>query len=247
MLAALVMTVCSCANSGKSYGPTVIPPGYDPGQTGLGFLPEQAVRGYLFKSYKADGNSRWNNNWATNLDLTGVAWNDPRMATLISPSHVVMAAHFNRPLDIPLVFHDRSGTPYERRIVASKNLAVGDITVARLNAPLPPQVKWYRFANASDATIGRPAIVSHEKATVSVHRIQAVGGNTISFSWIPGLNPVYGRNLIPGDSGHPSFLIKNGRLVLLETHTSGGPGSGPFYGSPAVQASVQAAMAEMGK
>lgn len=242
-LAALTLFVAAC---GPSYGPTVIPPGYDKGQTGLDFLPEKADRGYLFSSYDAKGKSSWRNNWAANLDLTGVSWNDPRCATLVAPGYVVMAAHFTRPAEVPLAFHDRSGKLHERRIVATKRLAIGDITVGKLDQPLPSEVKWYRFANASDATLRRPAIISHEKATLSVHRIEAVGANAISFAWIPGLNPVYGRNLISGDSGHPSFLIKNGGLVLLETHTSGGPGTGPFYGSPDVQAAVRAAISEMG-
>lgn len=242
-LAAISIALSSCS---PSFGPTVIPPGLDQGQKGLEFLPEKAVRGYVFKSYSADGKASWHDNWATRLDLSGVAWNDPRCATLISANHVVMAAHFIRPADIPLVFHDRDGKPHQRTVTAVKSIPGTDIAVAKLSAPMPPQVRRYPFANASDAWIGRPAIVSHEKRTVSVHRISSVQGTLISFEWIPGLNPVYGRNLIPGDSGHPSFVIKNGGLALLETHSSGGAGTGPFYGSLAVQAAVRAAMAELG-
>ncbi|MDG1671900.1 MAG: hypothetical protein P8H96_13615, partial [Akkermansiaceae bacterium] len=44
----------------------------------------------------------------------------------------------------------------------------------------------------------------------------------------------WGKKLIKGDSGNPSFLIDGQELVLVETHTSGGPGAGPFYGSAIV-------------
>jgi hypothetical protein len=221
--------------------------GGDPAQSGLGFLPKQAERGTLFSYYQPKGRSKWKNNWAGRLDLTGVSWNDPRTATLISPSHVVMAGHFIRPADVPVMFHDKNGKPYERFIAKVRPLGgVGDIAVAKLNLPLPPEVKFYRFAKSSEATIGRPVIITDQTSTLSVHRIAAVNGGSIRFEYIPGLNPYYGRNLIVGDSGNPSFLLQNnGELVLLETHTTGGPGAGPFYGDPKVQAAIRAAISDM--
>ncbi len=236
----LSLALCACA---PSSGPSI-----QPGTTtsGLGFLPAQAEKGTLFKYYQAKGSSKWLNNWAANLNLTGVSWNDTRTATLISPSHVVMAAHYTRPSDVPVMFHDRDGNPHERYITSVRYLNTGDISVGRLNRPLPPEVKWYRMASPSDATIGRPVITSDQRNVLSVHRIKAVTGPVISFDYVPGLDPVYQRNLVVGDSGSPTFILKSGELVLLETHTSGGPGSGPFYGDPTVQASIRAAMAEMG-
>lgn len=236
----LSLLLCACA---PSQGPSILP---ENTTTGLGFLPAQAEKGTLFKYYQAKAPSKWLNNWAANLDLTGVSWNDTRTATLISPSHVVMAAHYMRPSDVPVMFHDKKGNPYERYITAVRTLNTGDIAVGRLNLPLPPEVKWYRMANASDATIGRPVITSDQTSTLSVHRIGSINGAVVFLDHVPGLNPVYRRNLVVGDSGHPSFLLKGGQLVLLETHTTGGPGAGPFYGDPAVQASVRAAMAELG-
>ncbi len=231
---------------GPSGGPSITATSGDPAQSGLGFLPKQAERGTLFSYYQPNGQSKWKNNWATRLDLTGVSWNDPRTATLISPSHVVMAAHFTRPANVPVMFHDKKGKPYERFIAKVRPLGgVGDIAVAKLNLPLPPEVKYYRLAKASEATVGRPVIVTDQTNTLSVHRIAAVNGGSIRFEYIPGLNPYYGRNLIVGDSGNPSFLLQNGELVLLETHTTGGPGAGPFYGDPKVQAAIRAAITDM--
>lgn len=213
----------------------------------LEFLPGRAEKGSLFRYYRPTGGSSWLGNWTQPFDLTGVSWNDSRTATLISRSHVVMAAHFIRPSNVPVVFHDRNGKPHERYITAVRKLdAVGDIAVGRLNLPLPPEIKSYRFASASRATPGRPVLVTDQTQTISVHRIAAVSGPVVQLRHIPELNPVYTRNLVVGDSGNPSFLLENGELTLLETHTHGGPGSGPFYGDSQVQSAIRAAMAELG-
>lgn len=233
----LLLGACAPGN-----GPSVT----TPGQSDLGFLPDKAEQGRLFQYYQPKAGSKWQNNWTTKLDLTGVSWNDARTATLISPNHVVMAAHFIRPSDVAVMFHDKKGNPHERYITAVRPLAVGDVAVAKLNLPLPPEVRPYKFATTADAWIGRPVITSDQTSTLSVHRIEAVSGSVIRLGYVPGLNPIYQRNLVVGDSGNPSFLLKNGELVLLETHSTGGPGAGPFYGDPQVQAAIRSAMAELG-
>jgi hypothetical protein len=238
-LFSISLLICACA---PGNGPSIV----TPGQSGLGFLPEKAEMGRLFQYYQPKAGSKWRKNWAARLDLTGVSWNDARAATLISPSHVVMAGHFTRPSNVAVMFHDKKGNPYERYITAVRPLAFSDIAVGRLNLPLPPEVKYYALATTADAWIGRPVITSDQTSTLSIHRIEAVSGSGIRLGYVPGLNPIYQRNLIVGDSGHPSFLLKDGNLVLLETHTTGGPGAGPFYGDPQVQAAIRAAMAEMG-
>ena len=216
-------------------------------QGGLGFLPARPEKGKLFQYYQPKAASKWRGNWTRAFDLTGVAWNDPRTATLISPSHVVMAAHFIRPSDVAVMFHDKQGNPHERYIKAVRKLdGVGDIAVARLNRPLPAEVKHYRLVRPGRATVGKHVIITDQTSTLSVHRIGAISGGVISFEFAPDLDPVYRRNLVVGDSGNPSFLLENGELFLLETHTTGGPGAGPYYGDPAVQAVVRAAMAELG-
>jgi hypothetical protein len=236
---ALFISACAPA-----YGPSFR--GDSP--SGLGFLPEKAEKGTLFEYYQPKDPSKWKRNWTSKMDLTGVSWNDSRTATLIAPSYVVMAAHYARPSDVPVMFHDKRGKPYERFIIATKMLTgVGDIAVAKLHLPLPSAVKPYRFAKASEAAGGKPVLVTDQTKTLSVHQIDAVSGGVIRFGYIPGLNPIYQRNLIVGDSGNPSFLLDHGELVLLETHTTGGPGAGPFYGDPAVQAAIRSTMAELSR
>ncbi len=240
----VTLMLCGC---GSRNGPSAVSSNLESQQRGLDFLPKQAEKGTLFTYYQPTAPSKWRNNWTSALDLSGVSWNDSRTATLISPSYVVMAAHYIRPSNVPLMFHDKQGKPHQRFISKLKILdSAGDIAVAKLNLPLPSEVKYYRLAKASEATVGRPVIVSDQTNTLSVHRIGAIAGGVVRLEFIPGLNPVYRRNLIVGDSGNPSFLWENGELILLETHTTGGPGAGPFYGDPQVQTAIQAAVQEMG-
>ncbi len=239
LLFSISLLVCACA---PGNGPSVTAAG----QGGLEFLPKQAEKGVLFKYYQPKAGSKWRNNWTGKLDLTGVSWNDATTATLISPSHVVMAGHFIRPSSVAVMFHDKRGKPYERYLTGVRKLAGTDVAVGRLNLPLPPEVRRYRFASPAEATVGRAVIVSDQTKVLSVHRIEVVAGGGVRFGYVPGLNPIYQRNLIIGDSGNPSFLLKNDELVLLETHTTGGAGAGPFYGDPQVQAAIRAAMADLG-
>ena len=213
----------------------------------LELLAAEPEKGTLFKYYQPRGESPRRNNWAAPLDFSGISWNDMRCATLISPSHVVMAAHFIRDARTPAMFHDRLGQPEERFIVSHKVLTgIGDIAVGKLNMRLPSGYEAYRFASVADATPGTPVITTDQTLTASVHQIRGVFGKGVALDWVPSIDPIYRRHLIPGDSGHPTFILKNGELLLLETHTTGGPGAGPFYGDPEVQQAIRAAMIELG-
>lgn len=239
LLACLLFPACGPGN-----GPSITNVGVS--ADGLGFLPKQAEKGTLFRYYQPSAVSAWRSNWTSAFDLTGVSWNEATTATLIASKYVVMAAHFQRSAHSPVMFHDKNGNPTERYIVAVQTIPGTDVAVGKLNLPVPPEIKRYAFASATDAPIGRPVIITDQTKTLSVHRIAGISGTVIGFGNIPGLNPIYQRNLIVGDSGNPTFLVKNGRLFLLETHTTGGPGAGPFYGDPQLQAAIRAAMARMG-
>jgi len=212
----------------------------------LGLLPATPEKGTLFAYYEPKGLAKWNRNWTYDLDLTGVSWNDTRTATLIDQQYVVMAAHYIRPSDLPVMFHDRKGNPVERYLVQVKSLApMADVAVGKLNLPVPGSIKHYSFAPAKDLTQGRAVLITDQTKTVSVHQIQAVSGKTISFAYHSQLDPIYRRNLIVGDSGNPTFIISGNDVKLLETHHFGGPGSGPCYANGEIQAAIRAAIAEM--
>jgi hypothetical protein len=212
----------------------------------LALLPSSPQKGTLFDYYEARGKAKWNRNWTYPLDMTGVSWNDNRTATLIDEQHVVMAAHYMRPPEVPVMFHDRDGNPVERYIVRSRSLApMADVAVGKLNLPVPASIKRYRFATLSELRPGRAVLITDQTKTISVHQIRMTAGNTVSFEYHPQIDAVYRRNLITGDSGNPTFVISQNDLKLLETHHYGGPGSGPCYASGDIQAAIRAAIEEM--
>ncbi len=212
----------------------------------LAFLPAKPEKGRIFNFYNHHGPSIRGGNWTSRFDLTGVSWNDTRTATAISRRHVVMAAHFIRPTTVPLIFHDRSGARHVRTITRVQTLGgVGDIAIGSLNAPLPPGVAHYPLATAADGEPMRLALVTDQTMTLSLHRIGRVSAGRVMLGYDPLIPKTYNRNLIVGDSGNPAFAISGGNLRLLTTFTTGGPGTGPFYGDPAVSAAVNAAMARL--
>jgi hypothetical protein len=212
----------------------------------LGLLPGSPEKGVLFSYYEPKGLAKWKRNWTYALDMTGVSWNDSRTATLVDDQFVVMAAHYIRPMNVPVMFHDREGKPVERYIIAVRSLApMADVAIGKLNLPVPSEIKRYRFAPMSEVKPGRAVLITDQTKTVSVHQIQSLNGGLISFSYHPGIDSIYRRNLIVGDSGNPSFVISGNDVVLLETHFYGGPGSGPCYADLRIQQAVRAAIAEM--
>ena len=85
-------------------------------------------------------------------------------------------------------------------------------------------------------------IVSDQNRNLFVHRIAGFGNGIVAFKHQANNLHGWSKNLVVGDSGNPSFLIVGNDLVLLETHTTGGPGAGPYYGDAAVQQSVRRAV-----
>jgi hypothetical protein len=207
-------------------------------------LGDSKDRGKVFEYYEPKGQSKRASNWTSALDLTGVSWNDTRTCTLISRQHVVMAAHYIRPSDVPVMFHDDVGTPHERYIIAVKSLAPQhDVAIGKLNLPLPTGVKHYDLASPADARIGNDALVTDQTKHINIHQISMRDASgRIGFAYDPALPVQVKRNLVVGDSGNPSFILSGGDLKLLETHTFGGPGSGPDYSNPLLQSAIREAM-----
>ncbi len=230
---ALAVCLASCSDSdGSSRSPILPPPSAPPG---------------IFKSYRADGNSSMAEGWTQGFDMSGVSFNDTRTATLITPRHVVMAKHYARPAAAPVVFHDRQGKFIQRKIIGFAEGA-GDVMVGLLDEPVPSNYRPYPLlATGADvsALVNRSVIVSDQNRNLFIHQIAGFGSGTIAFKHDKSESHGWSKNLIVGDSGNPSFLIVGRELVLIETHTTGGPGAGPFYGDPAVQQSVRQAVRKL--
>jgi hypothetical protein len=185
--------------------------------------------------------------WTRGMDMSGVSFNDTRTATLITPRHVVMAKHYARPAAAPVVFHDRSGKRIQRKLIGF-SAGAGDVMVGLLDEPVPGNYRPYPLpAVGSDAAamIGKPVIVSDQNRNLFVHLIDGVGMGLIVFKHDTSECHGWSKQLVVGDSGNPSFVIVGNELVLVETHTTGGAGAGPYYGYPAVQQSVRQAVQKL--
>ncbi len=216
----------------------------------------------IFSSYQSNGKSQWANNWMKHINFTGVAWDHKKAGVLISDRHVIMSAHYIRPVGSTLTFHDRAGNPVKRKLAAFRNTrrtfkSFPDIAVGRLDRPVPRSITYYPVLPGGDYSSllnGARVIVTNQHREVLIFKIRDVLNRPdleyarlqiglkqdIDFSW--------SEKLITGDSGHPTFLYYNGQLILIATHTSGGWGpEGPFYGGTFNQRYILQAAAALDK
>ena len=181
--------------------------------------------------------------WSRSFDMSGVSFNEKMTLTLVTRRHVIMASHYRRKPGDKVVFHNRMGMRVERTLVGVIGV-VGDVAVGLLDSDVPPDLKVYALpAPREDFSLlkGTTAAVTGQNRRIFFHEIDRVGSTSIAFRHPKVTKHGWGKNLVKGDSGNPSFFISKGELVLIETHTSGGAGSGPFYGSPLIQKKLSAA------
>ncbi|YCM43586.1 hypothetical protein V2O64_19960 [Verrucomicrobiaceae bacterium 227] len=210
-------------------------------------LPAKGGDPDIFRLYSRVGDSKLKAGWASGMDMSGVSFDERMTATLVSRRHVVMANHFQRKVGMKVVFHDRQGKYLERYLVQVSGVA-GDVAVGLLDRPVPGGYRVYPLPASStvpEALVGRPVVVSDQNRRLFFHKVRRVGGGGISFEFDREDKHGWGKSLVSGDSGNPSFLIVGRELVLVETHTTGGPGAGPYYGNAGVQEKLKAVMARM--
>lgn len=209
----------------------------------------------VFTSYQPRGPVKWSSGWARRINLTGVSWSQKQAGTAITPRHIVLAAHYALGKGKQVTFHDRSGKPHTRTITQlvslrnRKDEARSDIAVALLDRALPPEVKTYRLlpprTDYPQTLTGCPALVTEQQRRVYIHQVRSLFGRSISFQKSKDYPEEVFKSLIVGDSGNPSFLLVGGEPVLIETHTGGGGGSGPFYSAPEIFAALQETVAAL--
>lgn len=211
----------------------------------------------LFAGYRRRAPSQWNQGWPRRIDFSGVSWSHRQAGTAITPRHIVLAAHYQLKVGASITFHERSGKVHTRKIaqkISFRGQKVpahkrSDIAVALLDSPLPPTIKTYRLLPPREdyghTLVGAPVLVTEQKRRIFIHQIRRCSGRSIAFQKHPDFPESLYKNLIKGDSGHPSFILVGGEPVLIETHTGGGGGSGPFYSDPTLFEAVRGAVAEL--
>lgn len=185
--------------------------------------------------------------WARNFDMSGISFDQRQTATLVTRRHVVMAKHYQRRPGSKVIFHSRTGKRLER-ILTQVRPVFGDIAVGLLNLDVPSDYKVYPLPVPKEDfshLVGRTAAITDQNRRIFFHKVAIVNTFYMSFRHEEPKRYGWGKRLIGGDSGNPSFLIASGDLVLVETHSSGGGGAGPFYGSPKIHGIIQSAIDEL--
>ena len=227
----LSLVVISCASKNPvALGSSNLPP--------LGGSPN------IFKRYSVRNDAEMMDGWSRNFDMSGVSFNEKMTLTLVTRRHVVMASHYRRRPGAKVVFHNRMGKRVERTLVSVFGV-VGDVAVGLLDSDVPPDLKIYALPEPREnfsSLKGETAVVTGQNRRIFFHEIDRVSPTVIGFRHPKLAKHGWGKNLVKGDSGNPSFIISGNELVLIETHTSGGGGSGPFYGCPIIQEKLSAAI-----
>jgi hypothetical protein len=93
-----------------------------------------AFKKQIYASYGESSVVTRQNNWAKDLDFSGVAWDDPQAGTLIHPRVALVATHFksNRGVGSSITFHDSQGVPQTRIIEKVKSLTSTDTDITIL-------------------------------------------------------------------------------------------------------------------
>lgn len=206
----------------------------------------------IFAVYNKDGKSILSKNWVKKFDASGISFNSTRAGTLVTPSHVVVATHYQHAMGSKLVFHDRMGNREERTVIARKKVK-GDCAVALLDKPLPWNFTPYpllKHRAGIEKELEREFVfVTDKNRRLFVHQARAFDADKVVLKFDEKEKIGYGKDLQKGDSGNPAFVMVGGKPVLFETHSKAGSGGliiGVFYGNPDLQKALESAIKEVG-
>ncbi|SFV62473.1 hypothetical protein MNB_SM-4-1783 [hydrothermal vent metagenome] len=175
-------------------------------------------------------------NWTSQFDFTGVAWNSIKAGTLVTNQHILVAAHFARAVGEEVRFYTKEGKEVVRTIVALKTLEqydnrISDSCIEKLNAPVPNSIKVYSIINAEglddfSSLNGSPLILTDQRRKAYVDVIPSFNGTALlmNFAKYNKVSTLMYHKIIGGDSGGPIFSVVDGELVivaLVNHYTSG--------------------------
>lgn len=187
--------------------------------------------------------------WAYGVDLTPISpWNScggQYMAgTLVSPKHVLFATHYQIAAGSTIRFVSTNNTVATRTITGIEALPgytpyYPDITLGGLDSDVPAGISFATILPAS-YTGCMPGGVSRCPALNLDAEEKALVSDLLRLTTASGWNGAMVQNQVPidntriqfyesqigGDSGNPTCIIVNGKLILLTVATFGGPGYG---------------------
>lgn len=190
----------------------------------------------------------WNPNcWASSLDWSGVAisnstGNNRRGATLISPQHVYMATHFPVGIGATITYRTIGNEDVTRTLTARQDVG-GDIMIGLLDSPVAG-LKHYSVLPAnweSYLSLHRqPQIICTDQQRKAILREwrDAYSNNNVIHYPVDQLS----EEIVPGDSGQPTFIPVDSELILLGSHS----GTHSFRNAAATITEINSAMTSLG-
>ena len=177
--------------------------------------------------------------WCSDLDITCASpWNSSgghkRAGTLVTPRHVIGAAHYEYSVGAVVRFVEKDGTVHDRTVTGKARHPdysphIPDLTIYTLDSDLPDTIKPCAVM-PSDYT---SYLVNEQVKTACLGLDQEE--KALIIDWNSGgrmrtpTDPnrlIFHENKISGDSGNPAFIIVDGELVLMTVWTWGGAGGG---------------------
>jgi hypothetical protein len=190
--------------------------------------------------------------WAAGLDLTPLSvWNSlgghERAGILISPRHIVSAAHFPVPPGTTIRWVTRTNVTVERQVIAQRQVAGTDIMVGLLDTEVPATITVARILPADYPgklpLAGLPLLCSDKEKKALVANVRTTGGGAIYIEApAQAARAAFFEDWIGGDSGSPGLIFVRSKPVLLLAAEN--PTNGPDCS--ARQAGIAAAMAQLG-
>ena len=191
---------------------------------------DHATRGYM----------RNEDLWCADLDLTGLSpWNSSgghkKAGTLITPRHVIGAAHYEYSIGTVVRFVETNGTVHDRTVAGKTRHPdykphFPDLTIYTLDSDLPSSI--------TPCTV-MPSDYSKYFDNIYKSKIPCIGFDqeekALIIDWANGgrmrtptdsKRLIFNESKIKGDSGNPAFLVLEGKLVLITVWTYGGAGGG---------------------
>jgi len=239
----------------------------------VGLTPSVALPIFSVQNHGTTNYVRNTNCWAYSYDLTCYSpWNNSntnspwfRPGTLISPRHVIFAAHFAAESNKLIRFVDRQNNVVVRQIVrvifhpaypGTSGYPYPDLAVGLLDADVPTnqisfaQVLPDNHTNYLSRGTRLPALGLNQFHKASVFDFKEISGTyfdatirTTTRRPVNNTRNSFYRAVSGGDSGNPLFIFLDGKTVLV-TVLANADGSGPSL--TALKQDINAMMSELG-
>jgi len=182
--------------------------------------------------------------WVADLDLTSISpWNSTegknRAGVLISPRHILFAAHYQINNGSTIRFVDNNNNVVTRTMVNKLTHPdytpyYPDITVGLLDSDVPASISfvkilpqnWNNYLPSLSSIYTLPCLVLDQEEKALISELYYLDSSAYFLTPTQSARFAFYEKIISGDSGNPAFLIIDDELVIITVWTFGGAGGG---------------------